>query len=196
MIWFTADLHLGHPGILLHQSARLNAFRCLEEMDAHLITQINKWVHPNDILYHLGDFCWEASRAGHYRARLNVRELHFIRGNHDASSLRVHGSSLRDTLYRRFQYDDERFRVHMCHYPMLSWRGLHNGSIHLYGHVHGIFEDELNSLWPGRRAMDVGVDNIYQVKGFWKPISLNEIINDLAVGEAYGHDIMKGRSEQ
>jgi len=180
MIWFTADLHFGHAGVRVHQDARFQETRDLADMDAMLIGAVNYWVQPNDTLYHLGDFCWQASRAGHYRARLKVRELHFIRGNHDASSLRRHGSSLNDLLYRRFTVatahgNTDRIRIRMSHEPMLSWRGMQKGSIHLYGHSHGKFEEKLDSLWPNRRAMDVGIDNIHRLIGRWRPISIDEV---------------------
>lgn len=182
MIWFTSDTHLGHMGILLHQAARLNAFECIEEMDAQLIDNINRVVGRDDTLYHLGDFCWQASRAGHYRQRLNVRQLHMLRGNHDSPSLKQHCSTFQDMLCKKFPsyIIGPRLKVHMLHYPMISWDALHYGGIHLYGHCHGSMEDQLNQWFPGRRAMDVGIDNIYKLTGEWRPISLNEVIARLA----------------
>lgn len=182
-IWFTADTHFGHPGILIHQSKRLNHFECVEEMDAYLIDQINTYVTASDELWHLGDFCWQASRAGHYRQRLNVRKLYVCQGNHDSNSLRNHVSDMRNIVYRRFIDNGRKFRLHLCHYPLLSWRGLHNGSYHLYGHSHGMYEDQLNSMFPGRRAMDVGVDAIYRLIGEWRPIHIEEIIERLGRDE-------------
>ncbi|MHC4301754.1 MAG: metallophosphoesterase family protein [Planctomycetota bacterium] len=175
MIWFTSDLHFGHAGIRVHQDARFHATCDLADMDAMLVDAINDWVRPSDTLYHLGDFCWKASRAGHYRARLNVRELHFIKGNHDANSLRRYGSSLRELHYARFKMWHDTWRIRMSHEPMLSWRGMQNGSVHLYGHSHGNFEEKLDAIWPNRRAMDVGIDNIHRLSGVWRPISINEV---------------------
>jgi calcineurin-like phosphoesterase family protein len=184
MIWFTADSHFGHPGILIHQSARLNAFETVENMDAEIIAQFNSVLRPNDELYHLGDFCWQASRAGHYRQRLNVRKLHIVRGNHDSSSLAKHCSTFNDMLCRKFQVEgrEHPVKIHMLHYPMLSWDALHHGGIHLYGHSHGRYEDQLEAIFPGRRAMDVGVDNIYRLYGMWRPISLLEILHRFGGG--------------
>jgi calcineurin-like phosphoesterase family protein len=71
----------------------------------------------------------------------------------------------------------------MLHYPMLSWDALHHGGIHLYGHSHGRYEGELDKIFPGRRSMDVGVDNIFRLFGMWRPISLGEVINLLKVEE-------------
>jgi len=181
MIWFSADWHLGHPGILIHQPFRLDAFRCLEEMDAQLIAQINSAVRPNDELYFLGDFAWQASRYGHYRQRLNVRKLHIVRGNHDSSSLRKHCSTFNEVLYRKFSCDgfEHPIKVHMFHYPILSWPGLHRGSLHLYGHSHGRYEEKLDQIFPGHKSMDVGIDNIFRLTGMWRPISLDEVTQRL-----------------
>lgn len=178
MIWFTADLHLGHEGILMHQRARMNAFGDVPSMDDHLIEAINAYVRPDDELYMLGDFAWKASKYGHYRQRLNVRKFHVVRGNHDAPSLAKHCSTFEHMLFRKFRLrplDHEPIKVHMCHWPLLSWDSLHYGGVHLYGHSHGTYEDELEKIYPNRRAMDVGIDNIHFLTGEWRPINLEEI---------------------
>lgn len=182
-IWWTGDLHFGHTGVLMHQSNRMNAFGSVEEMDAQVIDATNSVVLRNDQLRVLGDFCWEASRAGHYRQRLNVRKIHVCQGNHDSSSLRKHVSLMKDMVYFKVRTRGKTFRIHECHYPLLSWRGLHRGSIHLYGHSHGIYEDMLDKIFPGRRAMDVGIDAIFRLTGKHRPISLDEILDRLIKDE-------------
>jgi calcineurin-like phosphoesterase family protein len=183
MIWFSADWHFGHGSILTHQPLRLAAFGDTEEMDAQLIDNINALVKPNDELFFLGDYCWKASKAGHYRERLNVRKLHVCQGNHDPNSLRNHVSTFQEMHCRRFDSGDVAYKIHMCHYPLLSWRALHHGGLHLYGHSHGRYETELEAMHPGRRAMDVGIDNIHRLTGEWRPIRLSEVIDRL-VGDA------------
>ena len=170
MIWFTADPHLGHPGILKHQPDR--AFATIGGMDSAIIDNINSVVKPNDILWILGDVFWKASRAGHYRQRLKVRELHVVQGNHDANSLRNHVSSMDTMSYIKIGQQ----KFHLSHYPHVTWRGRTHGSIHLYGHSHGSVEDQLNSIWPDRKAMDVGIDYAKRVLGEFRPFSLDEIL--------------------
>lgn len=183
MIYFTADTHFGHTNILMHQPERLNAFESVEEMDARLIDQINAHVQPDDELWHLGDFAWKASRIGHYRQRLNVRKLYVCQGNHDANSLRNHVSGMWDMACRKFTVGGKIIKFHMCHYPLLSWRALHHGSVHLYGHSHGIYEKCMDEMFPGRRAMDVGMDAMYCLTEEWRPISLDEVIYRLVRDE-------------
>lgn len=168
-IWFTADTHFGHAAIMRHQERPGDT---VAEMDAALIDAINHHVKRNDTLWHLGDFCWRASRAGHYRARLNVRELHVVRGNHEAGSLARVVSSCQLMAFKRFGAT----YFHLSHYPLYCWRRMHCGGWHLYGHSHGSVEIELEDLFPGRRAMDVGVDNAYRLHGEWRPFSLAEIL--------------------
>ncbi len=177
MIWFSSDWHLGHQGILKHQPER--AFDCLKEMDGVLIDSINSTVGRNDELYFLGDFCWGASKAGHYRQRINVRKIHVCRGNHDAASLLKHVSTMEHMLFKKFQIADETIKIHLCHWPLLSWCSLQRGGYHLYGHSHGTFEGELDKLFPERRAMDVGIDYIHKLTDEWRPISLDEIYEEL-----------------
>lgn len=177
MIYFSSDFHLGHQGILRHQPARAAVFATVDEMDAHLINECNRIVTPNDELWILGDFAWKASKYGHYRNRLKVRELHVVLGNHDQPSLRAHVSSLEKMEYRKFG----KLNFHLTHYPMASWRNREHGSIHLYGHCHGTMEARLNGYFPGRRAMDVGVDNARLLLGEWRPFSMDEILGLLGV---------------
>jgi calcineurin-like phosphoesterase family protein len=168
--WFTADLHLGHPGILKHQPERAE-IGDIKAMDAVLIDGINSVVMPNDDLWILGDVVWQASRAGHYRQRIKCRKIHVLLGNHDSTSLRKHVSTLELMSYRKFEGQ----KFHLMHYPCASWHGRSHGSIHLYGHSHGSIEKTLDTMWPTRRSQDVGMDHAIRVLGEWRPFSLEEI---------------------
>lgn len=55
MIWFTADTHFGHKNIIKYCD---RPFDSIENMDQTIIGAINNNVQPNDILWHLGDFCF------------------------------------------------------------------------------------------------------------------------------------------
>ena len=175
MIWFTSDTHLDHAGILAHQPLRGEQFVTPEDMNVAIIDGINSVVKRNDVLYHMGDFTWGATKAGHFRQRLNVRKLHVCRGNHDRASLRRHVSSLEHMIFANIAG----LKFHLCHYPMATWAARQHGSYHLYGHSHGSMEDELNEQCPDRRAMDVGIDCAYEKFGQWRPFSLDEVLEQL-----------------
>lgn len=173
MIYFTADNHFDHAAILRHMPERGKCFAMIQNMNDHLIDEINRVVKKDDILIHAGDFVWRANRAGHYRHRLSVRQIHVTRGNHDAASLTRHVSTMELILFKKF--DGKHFQIE--HRPCLSWAKKQHGGYHVYGHSHGLFEDTLNCLWPGRRAMDVGVDHAYRLTGEWRPLSLDEVLH-------------------
>ena len=57
-VYFTADTHFGHKSIL-----RLceRPFASLQAMDEALVARWNERVGPDDLVYHLGDFCFKGS---------------------------------------------------------------------------------------------------------------------------------------
>jgi calcineurin-like phosphoesterase family protein len=146
-------------------------------MDYALIDAINRVVGVADILWVLGDFVWKPRLYGHYRQQIRARQVHIVAGNHDTPALARYVSSYSDMVFRKFG----EHKFHLSHYPHASWRCRTHGSIHLYGHTHGTLEDTLNEMWPGRRAMDVGVDHVHRLTGNWCPLSLDEILSLLGV---------------
>ncbi len=169
-IWFTSDLHFAHSNILKHMPLR--EFEDITDMEDCFIDTINSLVKRSDLLVVAGDFCWKARRVGHFRHRLNVREIHVAAGNHDAASLKDHVSIMRRMLFMKFYGK----HYHIQHYPCLSWRKMQRGGIHCYGHSHGMFEEQLDELWPFRNSMDVGVDNALQLTGQFRPFHIDEVI--------------------
>ena len=81
-------------------------------------------------------------------------------------------------LFKKFRtkYGSD-IHVHCQHYPLVSWRKQQHGGIALYGHSHGLFEDQLNEFQPGRQAMDVGIDNAFTLTGEFRPLSLEECLD-------------------
>ena len=57
MIWFTADLHLGHESL----ATQKRGFSSLEAMEHTIIQNINIKVAPTDTLYILGDFSYHCT---------------------------------------------------------------------------------------------------------------------------------------
>src|SRR5690606_25882844 len=64
----------------------------------------------------------------------------------------------------------------LCHYAMSTFDRGHRNAIQLYGHSHSEAEAWLDEHMPGRRSMDVGVDNIKKLFGEYRPISFDEIM--------------------
>ena len=211
--WFTADLHLGHRGILSHsrriklgmnaQEIKMLAadptFRVsdttLASHDSLILDAINRRVAPHDKLFILGDFCMcpandYVDRARRYRQRIVCEEVHLILGNHDRLGL----AELFNSAETMKTLIVGPHRVVTCHYAMATWEHSHRGAWHLYGHSHGNAEQALNRLFPGRKSMDVGIDNIFRLTGEYRPLELREIreILDKRVGHSIDHHDLAG----
>lgn len=140
--WYTADLHLGHPGILRHCAAT-RPFDSVEDMDAQVVRRINDRVGKDDLLYIVGDFA--ISNDGEY-----VRHLfHEIRsrkvlvlGNHDLDRKGQVMKSIRDLPWDRppahaLETTDEGCHLYLHHYGCRVWPRHRHGAYHLFGHSHG-----------------------------------------------------------
>lgn len=171
-VFFTSDLHFAHANILKHMPARQEVFGDIRTMEDAFIDTINEMVKPGDTLVCAGDFCWKASKVGHFRQRMKVRELMMAWGNHDARPLENHVSKFRQMLFQKF---NGRW-FHICHYPMVSFRKMQRGGIHCYGHCHSLAEDQLDEWMPHRNSIDVGIDNAYRLTGEFRPFHIDEVI--------------------
>jgi calcineurin-like phosphoesterase family protein len=156
----------------------------IDNMNRGLADNINSRVGPHDVLWCLGDWVFGQGsdyyrRARWFRDQIRCRNLYFIWGNHDDRKIR----DLFTATFDQTEIREHDVRITLNHYPMLTWNGQHHGSvtspnIHLYGHVHALYQSESESCpvkyadaWP---ALDVGFDgHDYQV---W---SLEEILVQL-----------------
>ena len=81
MIYFTADLHLGHNAIIGMQD---RPFETVEQMNKALIDNYNAIVRKNDTVYILGDICHRVTvdKANEFISKLKGKKI-LIKGNHD-----------------------------------------------------------------------------------------------------------------
>ena len=122
MIYFTADMHLGHHNIITLQD---RPFEDVDEMDRAIITNYNAIVNRDDTVYVLGDICHHIKVDV---ANAMIRQLkgkkYLIRGNHDKEydpSLFV---DIQDIM--EVSLNGEKFVL--MHYPILSWNKMYGGS--------------------------------------------------------------------
>lgn len=184
MKYFVADTHFEHKKLLSwssRQHPEHGKFETIAEHDQALIESINSRVGKRDQLYLLGDFGFN---PGKYRMQIWCKHVTLIIGNHDRhqKSLNVFG----DYHYIHGVKLLNGALCILCHYPMAFWPASHHGSYHLYGHVHGNREQTLDEMFPGRRSMDVSVDNLLAKFNTLGPISEEEVIRCLSDQE--GHD--------
>lgn len=158
--FFTADEHFGHQNIIKYCK---RPWKWADEMDEALIENFNSVVTDDDIVYHLGDFCWKKS-PDVYLSRLKGREHHLIIGNHDNKQecLKVF-NSVNDVK----MIQAGKTHIWLSHYAHRVWPRSHYGVLHFFGHSHGTL-----AVFPQReKLIDVGVDNMG-----YKPRSIDQLL--------------------
>lgn len=172
MLWFTADLHLGHENILNYSH---RPFANTEEMGVSIVRNINDAVGPKDTLWILGDVCMGLGKdrsLASFVSQLVCQDVRLVRGNHDPKDdsviLAAGFSEVRD-LHRLSL--GERRRATLCHYPLLSWDRQASGALMLHGHIHSEGQRyNMANRKDGILRYDVGVD----ANGF-RPVSADDI---------------------
>lgn len=146
----------------------------VEMMNDAFFDNTNRLVGRDDTLIMCGDWCFAPPRdyqraAEAYRNRLNCRNVHYVRGNHDHDI-----DHLFSTASDILQVVIKGKLVVCCHYAMLTWPDSHRSSYHAYGHSHSTIEAWCDKFMPGRRSLDVGVDNALKLLGEFRPFSFEE----------------------
>ncbi len=176
MIYFTADLHLGHAKIL---DLAKRPFSSVEEMDETLIANWNAKVKGGDTVYVLGDLivkCKDKDPETYLR-RLKGKKI-LVLGNHDEGWLqRVDASKYFVRVERYVEQSIGGRMLTMCHYPMMEWRASRKDQdckklgYLIHGHVHGRDGRAYAPLFAMPHALNAGVD----VNGF-APVTLEELV--------------------
>ena len=152
-LWFTSDNHFGRDKTRV---LTCRPFDSANEMDKEMIKNWNKFIKPNDIVYHLGDF-------GNLDIlkKLNGR-IRLIMGNHEKKV----GLTVEDLLNAGFEQVFENSAIieadgkliHLIHEPSKHDPDMFN----LFGHIH-----DLGFIKP--YGLNVGVDvNHYRPMSYEK----------------------------
>ncbi len=150
-------------------------------MDETLLDNINKTVPENATLICVGDFALmpkklndiqQMDRYRLLRQKIRCRKVHIIWGNHDKIAL-MSGFDFYDYVGKIKLHNLE---IVFSHYCNAVWDSSHRGALHCYGHSHSAIEEGMDRLMPGRKSMDVGVDNAFKILGEYRPFSLKEIV--------------------
>lgn len=148
-MFITSDTHFDHTNIIKYSK---RPYGDVEKMNEGLINKWNSKVGKNDVIYHLGDFCF-SNRSKYFLSRLNGKK-HLILGNHDKQ---VHVSNGWESIQHYAevytQVNGQKQMIVLCHYAMRVWNKSHRGTWMLYGHSHGNLADDANLL-----SFDAGVD--------------------------------------
>lgn len=183
-LFFASDLHLHHANVIKHDG---RPFKDVDEMNEELISNWNKVITNDDIVFYLGDI----SFANFHKTKESVDRLngkiHFIMGNHDKYKIisRLNRfesiSGLLDIYVKDEDVNDKKIghyqHIVMCHYPIAAWNRQHHGSWHLFGHTHHNFytrDNEVNNELYKRKCLDVGVNGW----GFY-PVSYHQVKKEM-----------------
>lgn len=163
--WITSDLHHWHKNIIKFSPKREH-FDSVEQMNEFLIEEWNNKVKPDDIIYHLGDFCFAGkTKVTDILDRLNGQKV-FILGNHDYKLKSLYQEYGQVEHYMEIKHND--VKVCLMHYPILAWNQQGRGSVMLHGHCHGMLKPDHSK----GRILDVGWCN------HGKILSLDEAVQE------------------
>lgn len=169
MIYYTADLHLGHKNVLKFDG---RPFESIEEHDEFLIGQWNARVRPDDQVYILGDFSVRSEKSPiSYLKRLNGKK-YLIRGNHDSALVNdPETAACFERIEKMCFIRDREYPIVLCHFPICEWNRYHRGSWHIYGHIHNKKNRAFEFMKQEERALNAGIMiNNYQ------PVTMEELI--------------------
>lgn len=178
-VYFTSDTHFSHKAIIGYCE---RPFDTVEDMDEELIKRWNETVGEDDIVFHLGDFCFSGpQRWNQILKRLNGRK-YLIIGNHDMSCISKNSFmnetvNYFDGINQQMNILIDGWHIYLNHYPFLAYGGAYNEKRkvgQLFGHVHyyngskGLDAERLKELFPFQ--YDVGVDNNNYTPVSWKKV--------------------------
>lgn len=184
-VFFTSDTHFGHSNIIKYCQRPFNS---AEHMDEVLINNWNEVVSPQDIVFHLGDFCFGSDKEWiKILQRLNGTK-YLILGNHDLKKI-ANSSQIQDyfadiNMQMRVVVDKQKMLLN--HYPFLCFEGGYQNVWQLFGHVHsskhstGLDKERLVHLFPTQ--YDVGVDN-----NNYRPVSFSQVSQIITEQQANAH---------
>lgn len=174
MIYFTADLHLGHKNILKLSN---RPFTKIDAMDEVLINNWNKKVKGNDTVYIMGDLIYKSQEPEKYLKELKGKKV-LIMGNHDGgwlSKIAAEKYFIKTTMLLEQSLCNH--MITLCHYPMLEWRGSRKDfnckrlGYLIHGHIHDRVEDKYLELFKSPHALNAGVD----INNF-EPVTFDELV--------------------
>lgn len=161
-IYFCSDLHYNHANVISFGS---RPFNNVSEMNESILKELQEKLTPGDILFTLGDDFWEVKAPEIVRIldTIPTKNLYKIMGNHDKYGYYWGGGAvgkrykvLADLLDISIKKDGAIYNMVLCHYPIGDFNKMYHGAIHLFGHVHGNWDEDLKD--NPKLMVDVGYD--------------------------------------
>jgi len=166
-IYFTSDWHLNHFNIIKYTG---RPFKTLDEMNNTIISNFNKRVKKEDMVFFVGDFIFrsgsgrgegEKDKPQYFINQLNCKNIIFIQGNHDKNN------SLK-TPIERLVIKHGGKRINLVHNPDFADV---NYKFNIVGHVHNKWQ--FSRIKKNNQFTDCCNVSIEQWKYY--PIDINDI---------------------
>ncbi len=171
MIYYTADLHLGHANAIRFDKRPFSAW---QEMDDALIENWNSRVKDTDLVYIGGDLIYKSEKpAEWYLEQLKGRKFLLV-GNHDQAILGSEKArSYFEAIDKMRHIIDGKNQICMCHFPLAEWNGYYRGHYHIYGHIHGDRGRTYEIMSREPRALNAGC----MINGY-RPVTFEELVEN------------------
>ena len=151
MVYVTSDQHFNHWNIIKYCD---RPFATTADMNAAMIKRWNTVVGPDDIVYHLGDFCLytPVDQASRILNALNGSCKILVRGNHDGTATRMKRVGF-NMVCDRVTVSFRRKRLLLIHdVSDVTARDYDDHDVILFGHSH-------NGWFGDGKFVNVGVDS-------------------------------------
>lgn len=172
-VFFISDTHFDHHNIIEYCN---RPFKDVQEMNEAIISNWNRVVSKDDIVYFLGDFALGSDVEKKYQEYSNLLNgtIYFLRGNHDKS---------RSAVGRHFNlisngttvcYNGYHFIL--SHHPLYDSE-IPKGYINIHGHIHN---NILSRVYDATCHYNVSADVVN-----FTPYFVKNIIDDITSGSFY-----------
>lgn len=149
MRYYISDLHYFHESMNERMDKR--GFASAEQMNEYMLKQWNSRVRRGDEVMILGDLSVGKAKETEDILRKLKGKKYLITGNHDKFlNDRVFDRSLLAEIAPYMEYNDNKRKVILCHYPIFCYNGQYrideNGKGKVYmmhGHVHDTYDQAL-----------------------------------------------------
>lgn len=154
MIYYTADLHLGHDNVLRFDK---RPFESAEEMDRTLIANWNSRVTEEDQVYIAGDLIYKSKKPAEWYLNQLRGIKYLVIGNHEKAVLESEEArNCFAAIDKMMHITDGQHQICMCHFPIVEWNGYFRGHYHIYGHIHNARNRAYEVMKEEPRALNAG----------------------------------------
>lgn len=174
-VFISSDLHLRHQSVINFG----RKFTDLDQMNNHIIEEINRKVSKDSLMVLLGDTIMVDKDYNWFLSEIVCENVIILYGNHDnIGKLQKVVSDMQFTKLLYIGYYLElniEGQIVCCqHYPSFNWNFQDDGAISAHGHLHAD-ENEVIKEIHKYKSIDCGIDNYYKLFGEYSIFSFEQI---------------------